>query len=160
METFSVLLALCAGNSPVYLTYVQPKFPRLQGSWGQQGANNTYFDVFFDLGLNKRLSKQSWGWWFETRSRTLWRHCNVDNTVHERRNHIRIDSTQHSPHIYQCDSLLPYSLAAGHVIDNSWWQWPYWFRVFPVIFQYALLDVANVGYEPFFPERMIKHIQK
>ena len=24
------------------------------------------FDVFFDLRLNKRLSKQSWGWWFET----------------------------------------------------------------------------------------------
>ena len=27
------------------------------------------FDVFFDLRLNKRLSKQSWGWWFETQSR-------------------------------------------------------------------------------------------
>ena len=27
--------------------------------------------------LNKRLSKQSWGWWFETPSRPLWRHCNV-----------------------------------------------------------------------------------
>ena len=26
--------------------------------------------------LNKRLSKQSWGWWFETSSRLLWRHCN------------------------------------------------------------------------------------
>ena len=26
--------------------------------------------------LNKRLSKQSWGWWFETPSRSLWRHCN------------------------------------------------------------------------------------
>ena len=25
---------------------------------------------------NKRLSKQSWGRWFETPSRTLWRHCN------------------------------------------------------------------------------------
>ena len=25
--------------------------------------------------LNKRLSKQSWGWWFETPSRSLWRHC-------------------------------------------------------------------------------------
>ena len=25
----------------------------------------------------KRLSKQSWGWWFETPSRSLWRHCNV-----------------------------------------------------------------------------------
>ena len=24
------------------------------------------FDVFFDLRLNKRLSKQLWGWWFET----------------------------------------------------------------------------------------------
>ena len=34
------------------------------------------FNVFFDLRLNKRLSKQSWGWWFETLSRPLWRHCN------------------------------------------------------------------------------------
>ena len=33
------------------------------------------FDVFFHLRLNKRLSKQSWGWWFETPSRPLWRHC-------------------------------------------------------------------------------------
>ena len=28
------------------------------------------------LRLNKRLSKQSWDWWFETLSRPLWRHCN------------------------------------------------------------------------------------
>ena len=34
------------------------------------------FDVFFDLCLNKRLRKQSWGWWFETLSHSLWRHCN------------------------------------------------------------------------------------
>ena len=27
--------------------------------------------------LNKRLSKQSWGWWFETSSRPLWCQCNV-----------------------------------------------------------------------------------
>ena len=26
--------------------------------------------------LNKRLSKQSWGWWFEIPSHSLWRHCN------------------------------------------------------------------------------------
>ena len=25
--------------------------------------------------LNKRLSRQSWGWWFETPSHPLWRHC-------------------------------------------------------------------------------------
>ena len=30
----------------------------------------------FDLRLSKRLSKRSWGWWFETQSRPLWRHCN------------------------------------------------------------------------------------
>ena len=34
------------------------------------------FDVFCDLRLNKRLSKQPWGWWFETPSWSLWRHCN------------------------------------------------------------------------------------
>ena len=38
------------------------------------------FDVFFDRPLNKRLGKQSWGWWFETPSRSLWRHCNDYNT--------------------------------------------------------------------------------
>ena len=37
------------------------------------------FDVFFDLRLNKRLSKQSWGWWLETLSRPFWRHRNVLN---------------------------------------------------------------------------------
>ena len=35
------------------------------------------FDVFFDLHLNKRLNKQSWGWCFETPLRSLWWHCNV-----------------------------------------------------------------------------------
>ena len=34
------------------------------------------FDVFFDLRLNKRSSKQSKRQWVETPSRSLWRHCN------------------------------------------------------------------------------------
>ena len=34
------------------------------------------FDVFFDLRLNKRLSKQARGWQFETPWRPLWCHCN------------------------------------------------------------------------------------
>ena len=33
------------------------------------------FDSFY-LRLNKRLSKQTWGWWFETPLPPLWRHCN------------------------------------------------------------------------------------
>ena len=39
------------------------------------------FDVFFDLRLNKRLSKQWWGWWFETLSRPLWLHRNAGDTL-------------------------------------------------------------------------------
>ena len=35
------------------------------------------FGVFFDLRRNKRLSKQSWGWRFETPSTSLWRHRNI-----------------------------------------------------------------------------------
>ena len=31
---------------------------------------------------NKRLSKQTWGWWFETLSWSLWRHCNVLLTLY------------------------------------------------------------------------------
>ena len=34
------------------------------------------FDIFFDLRLNKWLSKQPWGWWLETPSWSLWRQCN------------------------------------------------------------------------------------
>ena len=33
--------------------------------------------IFFYRRLNKRLSKQSWGWWFQTPSRSLWRHRNA-----------------------------------------------------------------------------------
>ena len=36
------------------------------------------FNVFFDLCLNKRLTKQPWSWWFETPPWSLWRQCNVD----------------------------------------------------------------------------------
>ena len=35
------------------------------------------FDVFFNLCLNRRLSKQSGGLWFETPPRSLWCHCYV-----------------------------------------------------------------------------------
>ena len=64
METFSALLALCAGNSPV------------SGEFPAQRPVTRSFDVFFDLRLIKRLSKHSGGWWFETLSCPLWRHCN------------------------------------------------------------------------------------
>ena len=50
------------------------------GEFPAQRPVTRSFDVFCDLRLNKRLIKQSWGWWFETLSRPLWRYCNVDNS--------------------------------------------------------------------------------
>ena len=46
------------------------------GEFPTQRPVTQSFDVFSDLQLNKRLSKQPWGWWFETPSLSLWRHCN------------------------------------------------------------------------------------
>ena len=49
------------------------------GKFPTQRPVTRSFDVFFDLRLNKRLSKQPWDWWFETPSWSLWRHCNVNS---------------------------------------------------------------------------------
>ena len=46
------------------------------GEFPTQRPVTRSFHVFFDLRPNKPLSKQSWGWWFETLSRSLWRHRN------------------------------------------------------------------------------------
>ena len=63
MEPFSALLAIYAGHSSA------------SGEFPAQRPVTWSFDVFFDMCLHKRLRKQSWGWWFD--SRPLWRHCNV-----------------------------------------------------------------------------------
>ena len=52
------------------------------------------FHVFFDLRLNKPLSKQWWGWWFETLSRPLWRHYNESN---ELLSHMDMGGQVHRP---------------------------------------------------------------
>ena len=46
------------------------------GEFPTQRPVTRSFDVFFDLCLNKWLSKQPWCWWFETPSWSLWRQCN------------------------------------------------------------------------------------
>ena len=100
METVSTLLAICAGNSP------------LTGEFPAQSPVTQSFDVFFDLRLNKRLSKQPRGWWFEKPSRPLWRHCNVYFTQF----------------VYtQCKVLhVPYAMSSltgsDHVEARTWWR--------------------------------------
>ena len=65
METFAASLALCVGN------------PLVTGGFPPQWPMMRCLDVFFDLRMNKRLSKQSKRRWFETPSFSLWRACNA-----------------------------------------------------------------------------------
>ena len=60
IETFSALLVLCEGNSPV------------TGEFPSQRPATRSLDVFFDLHFNKRLCKQSRRRLFETQSRSSW----------------------------------------------------------------------------------------
>ena len=62
-ENISALLAICAGNSPV------------TGEFPAQRPVTRSYDAYFDLRLNKRLGKQSWGWWLRRH------HSHYDVTV-------------------------------------------------------------------------------
>ena len=64
METLSALPAFWSGNSPV------------TGEIPSERSVTRSSDVSLICALNKRLSKQSWGWWLETLPCPLWRHCN------------------------------------------------------------------------------------
>ena len=60
-----MLLVLCVGNLSVI------------GEYSSHRPVSRSFDIFFDLRLNKRTNKQSRHKWFDTSSRSLWRHCKV-----------------------------------------------------------------------------------
>ena len=106
METFSTWLALGEGNHwfPVFSSHIG----QWHGAFMIASSNGNIFhvtgplcgeftnpdefptqrpvmwsfDVFFDLRLNKWLSKQPWGCWFEMPSWSLWRQCNVGVFFH------------------------------------------------------------------------------
>ena len=90
---FFRVTGLCAGNSPV------------TGEFLAQRPVTRSFDVFFDLRLNQKLNKQSWGWWFETLSRSLWRHwneivlCNDDNSRLDIFDHLQHNAIQNTTYI-------------------------------------------------------------
>ena len=73
----------CCSSSPTHDDVIKWKyFPRY---WffvrrihrgPSQRPVKRIFHAFFDLRLNKRLSKTSRCRWFETPSRSLWPHCN------------------------------------------------------------------------------------
>ena len=59
------LLAICGGEFTGHRWILRTK------------ASDADLWCFLWSAPKKRLSKQSRGWWFETSSRSLWRHCNV-----------------------------------------------------------------------------------
>ena len=99
METFSALPAICAGHSPV------------PGECPTQRPVTRGFDVYFDLRPNKRLSKQSLGWWFETLSPPLWRHRNEiiwgSNATRQRWHRVGLRNA-----------------AFSHLSHPPWTKWP------------------------------------
>ena len=108
METFSALLAICAGNSPV------------PGEFPTQRPVTRSFDVYFDLRPNKWLSKQPWGWWFETLSCSLWRHRNDrirygvrihENTIHGHESSFR--------DLAKCSTNSEPIRIGGHRLDSD-----------------------------------------
>ena len=120
METFCALLAICAGNSPV-----PSEFPTRR-------PVTRNFDVFLDLRLNKRLSKQLWGRWFESLLHPLWRHRNDtgDNGM--------VYTTYDGAHRIALMALC-------HVVHNNviWYQW--WYDIYVLCFtESQLLMVIHV----------------
>ena len=71
IESYSALLALSEGNSPVTGELVNSLH---KGQW--RGAL-----MIFYLRLNKWSSKPSGCRWFEPPSRSLWRHCNAHQNI-------------------------------------------------------------------------------
>ena len=67
---------------------------------------------FFDLRLHIRLSKQSWGWWFETLSRSLWRHRYDWGRV------THICDTKLSLHLFRYWLVL--CSAPSHYLNQCW----------------------------------------
>ena len=80
------------------------------GEFPAQKPVTRSFDVFFDLGLNKRLGKQSWGWWFETPSCSLLRHCNEWRPLCLGRNVLMVEMS--------CPLLLAERVLGNHQTPN------------------------------------------
>ena len=89
-------------------------------------ASDAVFDVFFDLCLKKRLSKQLLGWWFKTQSYSLWRQCNEKTMFSLVARFQKVDRTNIGPGIL-CYVFLE-SVCIWVVIGSlrsffgSWWR--------------------------------------
>ena len=159
MEKFSVSLALCAGNSMV------------TGEFLSQRPVTRSFDDFFDLRLNKRLSKQSRREGFETPSRSLWRHCNdmtrnrwieergwcqINGHLFSREPVVSIDKQENVSQIAKfmgptwgppgsCRPQMGPMLAPWTLLSGMWCKWLWLLCVFPRVDSLTVIAVIGVG---------------
>ena len=98
------------------------------------------FDISLIFALNKRLSKQSWGWWFETPLCSLWCHCNASPVS----SHC---PTPRGTHVTQADLVRNgrlVNLAAAQIGRFTWPTWgppgSCWPQVGPMRAQWTLLS--------------------
>ena len=77
-DLYTILHMMTSSNGNIFLVTgsLWKGNSMVTGEFLSQRPVTRSFDVFFGLCLNKRLSKQSWCWWFETPSHPLWRHRN------------------------------------------------------------------------------------
>ena len=126
METFSALLAICAWNSLV------------PGEFPTQRPVTRSCDVFFDPCLNKRLNKQSWGWWFQTLHCPLWRQCNVSSRFVRRQHFCHLffaGSSFYGDMKYWCHHICKQSLsitADEHQNTSAWSYYESYIHLFPM----------------------------
>ena len=106
LETFSTLLALCEGKPPV------------TGGFPSQRIVTRGFDVFFDIRLNKLLSKQSRRRWFERPSCPLSRHCNTMTLVGSLAPGNKALNTVRCR--YNADNLLPNQCIDPFLVTLPW----------------------------------------
>ena len=98
------------------------------GEFPAQRPVTRSFDVFFDLHLNKQLSKQPWVWWFDTPSWSLWRQCNAMNTwVMTIWIRIWICYCFVDKQMYMETIILLYSTSVGM------WHWKLWVVMMPTL---------------------------
>ena len=121
MEAFSVLLALCAGKSPV------------TGEFPSQRPVAQSFGIFFDLRLNKRLSKQSRRQWLKT----PWCHYDITVMIHRKKApfdiaQLKLNSRPQTVLKYALMLFLEYDVTAFLVC--SVWHDMYIFLYLPIRF--------------------------
>ena len=94
------------------------------GGFPSQMPVTRSFDVINYLRLNKRLNKRSRHRWFETQTRSLWRHC---NDTRNNWNGIEINYENCvRPYLLTCNEILGYVIAMNmtykHIpIYPFWW---------------------------------------